>query len=322
MDFRFTEEQEALRDLAREIFENEVSPERLKEVEAAGEFFDRELWARLAESNLLGLAIPEAQGGMGMGFMELCLLCSEMGRAVAPLPLLPALVLGGMPLARFGSPAQQERWLAPLAKGECVLSAALGDGPGYTAKRDGDELVLDGTRQNVTAVEIAERVLVPCEIDGSQALVLVDPKAAGVSFEGKLISCHEPVYELTLAGVRVPADDALIEDGIVDWTHERARVAAAAVQVGVSERALEITVAFLKEREQYALATKYWAASAGSQIGTATQHLHGGMGVDIDYPIHRYFLRAKQIELFLGGATPTLLELGADMARTGPQELA
>jgi hypothetical protein len=46
------------------------------------------------------------------------------------------------------------------------------------------------------------------------------------------------------------------------------------------------------------------------------------MGVDMDYPIHRYFLRAKQIELFLGGATPTLLELGADMARTGPQELA
>ena len=68
MDFRFTEEQDALRELAREILENEVTPERLKQVEAAGDFFDRETWARLADANLLGLTVPEAQGGMGMGF--------------------------------------------------------------------------------------------------------------------------------------------------------------------------------------------------------------------------------------------------------------
>ena len=66
---------------------------------------------------------------------------------------------------------------------------------------------------------------------------------------------------------------------------------------------------------------KFWAADAGSRIGTATQHLHGGMGVDLDYPIHRYFLWSKRIELALGGATPQLLELGRDMARSGPQEI-
>ena len=82
MDFRFTEEQDALRELAREILENEISPERLKESEARGEFLDREAWARLAESNLLGLAVPEAQGGMGMGFLELCILLVEVGRKV------------------------------------------------------------------------------------------------------------------------------------------------------------------------------------------------------------------------------------------------
>ncbi len=366
MDFRFTEEQDALRELAREIFENEVTPERLKEVETAGEFFDRALWARLAETNLLGLAVPEAQGGMGMGFLELCLLCREAGRVVAPLPLLPALVLAALPLTRFGSDAQRERWLTPLATGESVLTAALEVGPAVTARRDGDGLVLDGVLNGVPAVAIAQRVLVPTDIDGSQALVLLDPAADGVGFTGSLTSCHEPLYELTLSGVQCAAEDVLLADGIVDWTIERARVAAAAVQLGVSERALEITVNFLKQREQFgaplatlppvqhrcadsyiavdalrwmtwqtawkladereasrdALATKFWAANAGSQIGTATQHLHGGMGVDMDYPIHRYFLRAKQIELFLGGATPTLLELGADMARTGPQELA
>jgi alkylation response protein AidB-like acyl-CoA dehydrogenase len=133
----------------------------------------------------------------------------------------------------------------------------------------------------------------------------------------------------------------------------------------VSERSLEITTAFLKEREQFgaplgalppvqhrcadcyialdsmrwvtwmaawklalgrparrdAWTAKFWAADAGSQIATATQHLHGGMGVDLDYPIHRYFLWSKSLELALGAATPTLVKLGRDMARSGPREI-
>ena len=366
MDFRFTEEQDALRELAREILENEISPERLKESEASGEFFDREAWARLAESNLLGLAVPEAQGGMGMSFLELCMLLVEAGRTVAPLPIVPALVYGALPIARFGSDAQCDRWLAPVAKGEAILTAALGDGPLISTRREGSELVLDGVCRGVPATEYAERVLVPAELDGDQALVLVDPKRAGVRLESYRTSRHEPLATLTLEDVRAETDAAIIAAGIVDWLTERALVAAAATQLGVSERALEITVEYLKERQQFGAplgvlppiqhrcadcyvaldslrwltwqtawkladerpatrdvwATKFWAASAGSQIGTATQHLHGGMGVDMDYPIHRYFLWAKQLELHLGGATPTLVKLGADMARTGPQELA
>jgi alkylation response protein AidB-like acyl-CoA dehydrogenase len=143
-------------------------------------------------------------------------------------------------------------------------------------------------------------------------------------------------------------------------------VALAALQSGVSERALEITTAYVKEREQFggplgalpavqhrcanayidleamrwvmwsaawkltaerpasrdAMIAKFWAADAGSRIATATQHLHGGMGVDLDYPIHRYFLWTKTLELALGAATPQLVKLGRDMARSGPQELA
>ena len=366
MDFRFTEEQDALRELAREILENEISPERLKQSEAAGEFFDREAWARLAESNLLGLAVPEAQGGMGMGFLELCILLVEVGRTVAPLPVLPTLVYGALPIARFGNEAQRDRWLPPVAKGEILLTAAIGDGPLVAARSDGDDLVLDGTCANVPVAEEAARILVPVARDGGEALVLLDPKQAGVRLESYRTSRQEPLSTLTLEGARAPTDAVMADAGIVDWLTERALIAAAATQLGVSERALEITVGYLKEREQFGAplavlppiqhrcadcyvaldslrwmtwqtawklaeerpatrdvwSTKFWAASAGSQIGTATQHLHGGMGVDMDYPIHRYFLWAKQLELHLGGATPTLVKLGTDMARTGPQELA
>ena len=67
---------------------------------------------------------------------------------------------------------------------------------------------------------------------------------------------------------------------------------------------------------------KFWAADGGSRIANATIHLHGGLGSDVDYPIQRYFLWAKALELTLGGISPTLSRLGQDLARTGPQEAA
>jgi alkylation response protein AidB-like acyl-CoA dehydrogenase len=164
----------------------------------------------------------------------------------------------------------------------------------------------------------------------------------------------------------VAEEGVLRGEGIEAWSFERALVGCAATQVGVCERALEITTGYLKEREQFgaplgalppvqhrcadayialdalrwvtwqaawrlaegvpawreARVAKFWAADAGSRITTATQHLHGGMGVDLDYPIHRYFLWAKALELAYGGATAQLVALGDDMARTGPQERA
>jgi alkylation response protein AidB-like acyl-CoA dehydrogenase len=138
----------------------------------------------------------------------------------------------------------------------------------------------------------------------------------------------------------------------------------AAQQVGVSERALEITTAYVRDREQFgvpigsfqavqhrsadgfidleamrwtmwraawllaagqpagrdAMVAKFWAADAGSRIANSTIHLHGGIGSDVDYPIQRYFLWAKSLELTLGSASPMLRRLGQDMAATGPQE--
>lgn len=366
MDFRFREEQTALRDLAREILENELSVERLKEVEAAEEWLDGEAWARLAEANLLGLAVPEELGGMGLGFLEVCLLLHEVGRSVAPVPALPTLVLGGLPVARFGSEVQQKEWLAPVARGEVVLTGAFHPGEPVAARRDADGFALDGRRTQVPAAHLAKRVLLPAVLEGETAVFLVDPGAAGVALERRVTSRHEPVFEISLDGARVAEADVLRGEGIEEWILARALVACAATQVGVCERALEITTGYLKEREQFgaplgvlppvqhrcadayialdsmrwvtwqaawklaeerpafrdARVAKFWAAEAGSKITTATQHLHGGMGVDMDYPIHRYFLWAKALELAYGAATPQLLALGNDLARTGPEEAA
>ncbi len=373
MDFEFTEEQTALRELARQILASEVTPERLKAAERGDAWFDAALWSSLAEANLLGLAVPEAQGGMGFGVLELCVLLEEIGRAVAPVPAYPALLLGGLPIARFGSEAQRQQWLPALAAGELVLSGALhGVDAGrlpVRAQRAEGGWRLDGVLRQVPSADLAARVLVPAATGDGAGLFLVDPRAEGATLRLGRASRGERLAELGLSGVRVE-DDALLgsdaEGGAraAAWLADCARIGLCATQVGVSERALEITTAHLREREQFGApigsfpavqqraadayidleamrwttwraawrvgedlpaarevsVAKFWSAEAGARIAASAQHLHGGLGVDMDYPIHRYFLWSKALELSLGSATPQLVRLGRDLAASGPQQ--
>src|ERR1700759_3538935 len=104
MDFTLSEEQETIGTLAREIFERRATPERLTELEAGESRYDAALWQELAAADLLGIGLPEALGGNGGGFVELCVLLAEVGRSVAPVPAFATLLLGADPIARHGSP--------------------------------------------------------------------------------------------------------------------------------------------------------------------------------------------------------------------------
>ena len=103
MDFSFSEEAEAAGDLARQILEGRVTQDRLKELEQARAPYDERTWAELAKAGLLGLALPEEVGGAGLGFVELHRVLEQVGRTVAPVPVLPTVVMGALPIARFGS---------------------------------------------------------------------------------------------------------------------------------------------------------------------------------------------------------------------------
>jgi alkylation response protein AidB-like acyl-CoA dehydrogenase len=378
MDFRFREEQDTVRELARSILEKEVSAESLRAAEASEGGVDDALWARLAEANLLGLALPEADGGLGFGFLELCSLLGELGRTVAPVPAFPALVLGALPVAAFGTPAQRERWLAPLAAGRLLLTAALSDAgsddpaaPALRARPEPGGFALHGAKRAVPCARRAARILVPAATPDGVAIFFVDPEARGAELSAGIRSTGEPLYELRLSGARVADEDRLggpDADGaaIAAWLHERALVALAALQTGVSERALRATADYVCERVQFgvpigsfqavqhrladafidlealrwctwraawrlaeglpaareAAVAKFWAGEAGARIAAAALHLHGGLGSDVDYPIQRYFLASKALELALGGAAPQLAWLGKDMARSGPEEQA
>lgn len=369
MEFSLDDDQAAIRDLARKILEDHATPERLRAAERGEPGRDLALWRALAEANLLGVAIAESHGGMGMGFLELCLLLEEVGRTVAPVPAWPALVLGALPVQRFGNAAQQAALLPGVVRGETILTAALVEPgnddpvkPVTTARRDGAGWILEGTKMCVPVAALAARILVPARTPQGPAVFLVDPRAPGVALERQLATSFEPQAWMTLAGVRV--DDADVLAGAdrgaeaLRWIEEHATAALCAMQVGVSERALRITAAYTTGREQFgrAIATfqavgqraadayidveaqrlatqqavwrlaeglpatdavavaKFWACEGGHAVGYAAQHLHGGIGVDVDYPIHRYTLWSKQIELTLGSAPRQLERLGRWLA--------
>ncbi|HEV8297291.1 MAG TPA: acyl-CoA dehydrogenase family protein, partial [Acidimicrobiales bacterium] len=208
MDFSLSEEQQATRDLAKQILGDLVTPERHKELEAAGEWVDAKAWSALADAGLLGIAVPEEHGGAGLGFLEVALVLEEIGRTVAKVPYLASVVLGALPLAAFGSVAQQAEWLPRLASGEAIATAALveagrdpGD-PATSARLVDGEWRLDGYKDFVPAGLDASVVLVPART-GGVGVFLVDPRAAGVSVERQDTTTGIPEARLNFEGAPV-----------------------------------------------------------------------------------------------------------------------
>src|SRR5690606_12199998 len=123
VDFTLTDEQEAIRELSGRILGEQLPPSRLRELEA-GDWFADDVWAELAKADLLGLALPEAQGGGGYGLLEVALVAEQIGRTVAPVPYLSCIVGGALPIAAFGTPEQQAAHLPGVIAGTERLALA------------------------------------------------------------------------------------------------------------------------------------------------------------------------------------------------------
>ena len=211
MDFTFTEEQETIAKVARQLFEHRATPERLTELEAGDMRYDAALWRELANADLLGIALPENAGGSGHGFLELALLLSEVGWSVAPVPVYATLLLGADTIARYGDDAQQQRYLPDVINGDRILTAALTEpgrsdptAPATTARRDGDGWRLDGTKELVPAAQVAHTMLVAATLDdGDVGLFLLDANADGVEIRPAVTTNGEPHADVTLDGAVV-----------------------------------------------------------------------------------------------------------------------
>jgi 3-oxocholest-4-en-26-oyl-CoA dehydrogenase beta subunit len=371
MDFTLTDDQQAITDLAHRILSEQLPPERLRELEQTDTWFADAVWSELGKADLLGIALPEADGGGGYGILEACLIAEQVGRTVAPVPYLSSIVGSALPLAQFGSDAQRKEHLPDVIAGAATLTLGLYEPndvavpvvPTTQATADGQGWRLDGEKSLVVGADRAAVILVPARTgEATSAVFLVRPAAGGVTLQRETAVTGEPQWTVRLDGVVVDGDAMLggPQQGteIVEWTSDRLAAAICATQTGVCEEALAITARYVSEREQFGsklgtfqavaqrladayidteairltalqaiwrlsegldahdelMTAKFWAADGGQRVVHAAQHLHGGIGMDLDYPIHRYFRWAKVLELTLGGASPSLLRLGASLA--------
>ena len=329
-------------------------------------------WADLTKAGVLSAGLPESLGGAAAGLLAQCAVLTEIGRAVAPLPYLEAIVLGAGAVARFGTPEQQRRWAGPAGRGELLLAAALaepdGDDPAHpsaSAAQTPEGWVLSGVKTQVAGAPEADWLLVPAVTPDGSAVFLVGAGAPGMTVQRQQATGGLSTGQLVLADVAVPSDQVLGRgpDGAqaAAWLAAHGTVGLCALQLGVLERALEMTAEYTQSRVQFgrpigtfqavrqrladaytdveavrltmwqaawqleeglpastAIATaKFWAADAGHRVAHTAVHLHGGVGIDVSYPLHRYFTAAKRGEFALGGATTQLRHIGAALAQSG-----
>jgi alkylation response protein AidB-like acyl-CoA dehydrogenase len=354
MDFTLNEEQSAISELAGKILGDLCTPETLRAHESSGDAFHVRAWSELAASDLLGVALPESAGGGGYGVLEATLVAEQVGRHVAPVPYAET-IAAARSLAASDAEAHGEL-LRTVAAGTTVLTAALegaatarangdewhltGDVPFVRWARQATVVLVPATADDGTVALFAvdpsdagvhvededamwglpqgtlQLASAPARrIGGASAVEALRRDAtalhcatvAGVC-EGALRLTATYVTEREQFGAKIGTFQAVgqrMADAYIDTqgVHLTARQAAWRLSAGMSADE-ELHIA------------KWWAASAGHRVVHAAQHLHGGVGVDVDYAVHRYFRWAKVLELQLGSGTEHLRQLGSLLAGT------
>ncbi|RZQ63152.1 acyl-CoA dehydrogenase family protein [Amycolatopsis suaedae] len=330
MDFRPDDSVQAVAGLAAEVLRGEAGT--------------GQAWPALAKAGLLAVALPEDLDGDGLGTGGVCALLTEVGRAAAPVPALATLALGVLPLAELATAEQRAAWLPGAATGDELLTAALHEPsrpfparPAVSARSDRG-WTLSGTKTGVPyAAEAARTVVTATAEDGEPAVFVVDgpvdaaaSHAAGatpeytVRFDGTPAQRLGPdvaaVYRFATLGALAVGDGALA--GALDLTtahlasrHQFGRplaafqaVAGQVADVYIAARTVHLatlTAGWTGDQSDVDIAA-YWFADQAPLAMATCHHLHGGLGVDADYPLHRYSSLVADLVRFTGGQTERL----------------
>ena len=269
MDFSLAEERRMLQDTIRRMLSQEYGFESRRARSSSPEGFSRATWKQFAELGLLGLGIPEDDGGMGGDAFDTMIVMESFGRALVVEPYLPSVVLGAGTLVAVGSAAQKAEWLPAVAGGEKLLAFAHGEPASRyetrhvatQAQRQGGGWKLEGAKAVVLNGDCADALLVSARTAGGAldargiSLFLVDAKARGVSTRGYATQDGARAAEVRLEGVTVGADalvGALDEAlPVIERALERANAALCAEALGIIDALNEATLEYLKTRQQF-----------------------------------------------------------------------
>ena len=365
MDFTLGETQQAVARVAADVLDRSQPP-------AAGpdEPQDSALWKELGQAGLLALTLPAWLDGDGLGVLESAVLLTEVGRRAAALPALATLMLGVLPVVRWGPRDLQEKLLPGVGTGDTVLTAAVREpsaempaAPGTVASLTGDSGTVTGTKIGVPYAAAARWILVPASIaSGGRAVVIVDPRADEVWLHRTPSSAGAPEYTVRLTEAPIVGAVGAVGAGtggaagdVVEDLYQLALAGTCCLADGALSGALTLTTAHIASRQQFGrplatfqavaqqIADVYIAArtlhlatlsacwrlatgrEAGSDLDVAAywlaqeapaalrtcHHLHGGIGLDVSYPLHRYSSLITDLARFAGGADHRLDALGA-----------
>ncbi|MEB3030417.1 acyl-CoA dehydrogenase family protein [[Mycobacterium] nativiensis] len=332
MDFSPDPEQQAVADVVTSVLDRDNS------------------WEALVAGGVTALAVPERLGGDGVGLAEVATALTEIGRHGTISPALATLGFGLVPLLELATDAQQDRYLAGVAKG-AVLTAALDEPAAALPEQPGVTLAgnrLSGTKIGVPYAERAEWILVTADT----GVAVISPQAAGVQLTKTPTSNHSDEYVVVFTDAEV---DAVLDGASVHRVNQLALAMTGSFASGLVAGALRLTADYVGSREQFGRALStfqtvaaqlsevyivsrtltlaatsvawrlangldatddlavlgYWIVSQAPPMMQICHHLHGGMGMDIDYPMDRYYSSIKDLSRLLGGRSNRLETLGA-----------
>jgi 3-oxocholest-4-en-26-oyl-CoA dehydrogenase beta subunit len=254
MDFTTTEAANDLGGLVDTIVDSVCTPEHQRELDGLDQRFDRKLWGKLIDADVLSSASAPSLGGDGFGVLEQVAILVALGHQMAAVPYLDSVMLAAGALARFGSEELQQSWGAPAVRGEKILTVALegemGEGP-VQATRAGDGYRLTGTRTQAAYGPVADAFLVPAETDSGSAVFLVAADEPGVTVTALKTTGFNSAAHLALDGVSVDDSRRVGGSEVAAWLQTLATLGRSAFQLGVLERGLQMTAEYARTREQF-----------------------------------------------------------------------
>ncbi|MEV6394976.1 acyl-CoA dehydrogenase family protein [Streptomyces sp. NPDC051907] len=268
MDFTFTEEQQAAVEAAKAVFSG-VAPDAVPSpaltAGAVAQEFDRPLWARLADSDLLSLVVSPEHGGAGLDPIALCLVLRESAKVLARVPLLETSAVA-MAVERYGSAELGDEILPRVGRGELVLTVGANGRTGHdpaelavAARRagsDGDhdrgDWLLDGVQTGVPWAHSADRIAVPAHTEEGRAVFALVPRdREGVALAEQISTSGERFAEVSLDSVRLERHEIVDADGAWEWLRQLLATGTCALALGLGEGVLAMTSAYTGKREQF-----------------------------------------------------------------------
>ncbi|RLU00040.1 MAG: acyl-CoA dehydrogenase [Ketobacter sp.] len=368
MNFNYNEDQQSIQDVAIRMFRDLCGDEAIRNLYKQEQPLHTELWQQVAQSGLLGAALPTDVGGSAMGMTELCLILEQQGKAVAPLPVLESVVEAALPIARFAAEDLKQKLLPSVISGDLILSAVrpyqgLQNHQPLTATAQGEHWCLNGYSNLVGYAHYAGGFLVTAQLeDGGHWIGYVNAGSEGLHITQQRATNGEASGHIQFNQVTVTADNLIAThneaESLLQWQRQHTFAAMAALQLGVLQEGLRRAAEYTTERTQFgkplgafqavsqqaadgymaiealrgvywrlldildngnaddleanitAHSVKYWICESGHIAAHIFLHLHGGIGQDLDYPVHRFFSWAKKNESYLGGADQQSAQLG------------